>query len=79
MRPEGFEEPLLRGHVAELAVAVVIGAASTAVVDRFAESWGPRWSTWWAAVVHSLVVLPTEALLERRTYGEEPGPPRGSP
>ncbi len=29
-----------------------------------------------AAVIHSLVVLPTEALVERRTRGEEPGPAR---
>jgi large-conductance mechanosensitive channel len=33
--PEDFR---LRGHVVELAAAVVIGAASTAVVGQFAES-----------------------------------------
>ncbi|MGY1760465.1 MscL family protein [Geodermatophilus sp. SYSU D00779] len=39
MTPEGFGDPLLRGDLVELAVAVVIGTASTAVVDRFTESW----------------------------------------
>ena len=34
----GFKDFLLRGNVVELAVAVVIGAAFTAVVDQFAES-----------------------------------------
>jgi large conductance mechanosensitive channel len=37
-RAQGSEDFLLRGHVVELAVAVVIGAASTAVVGQFAES-----------------------------------------
>ena len=35
---KGVEDSLLRGNVVELAVAVVLGAASTAVVDQFAES-----------------------------------------
>lgn len=35
---KGFKDFLLRGNVVELAVAVVIGAAFTAVVDQFAES-----------------------------------------
>jgi large conductance mechanosensitive channel len=34
----GFKKFLLRGNVVELAVAVVIGAAFTAVVDAFAHS-----------------------------------------
>ena len=34
----GFTDFLLRGNVVELAVAVAIGAAFTAVVDQFAES-----------------------------------------
>ncbi|WP_139173568.1 large conductance mechanosensitive channel protein MscL [Geodermatophilus telluris] len=34
----GFKDFLLRGNVVELAVAVVIGAAFTAVVDAFADS-----------------------------------------
>ena len=34
----GFKDFLLRGNVVELAVAVVIGAAFTAVVDQFADS-----------------------------------------
>lgn len=35
---KGFKDFLLRGNVVELAVAVVIGTAFTAVVDQFAES-----------------------------------------
>jgi large conductance mechanosensitive channel len=35
---KGFKDFLLRGHVVELAVAVVIGAAFTAVVSSFTES-----------------------------------------
>ncbi|TFV62057.1 large conductance mechanosensitive channel protein MscL [Geodermatophilus sp. DF01-2] len=35
---KGFKDFLLRGNVVELAVAVVIGAAFTAVVNQFAES-----------------------------------------
>ena len=34
----GFKDFLLRGNVVELAVAVVVGAAFTAVIDQFAES-----------------------------------------
>src|SRR3712207_3859310 len=34
----GFKDFLLRGNVVEVAVAVVIGAAFTAVVDAFADS-----------------------------------------
>ncbi|WP_448625489.1 large conductance mechanosensitive channel protein MscL [Geodermatophilus sp. URMC 64] len=34
----GFKDFLLRGNVVDLAVAVVIGAAFTAVVDSFADS-----------------------------------------
>ena len=33
----GFKDFLLRGNVVELAVAVVVGAAFTAVIDQFAE------------------------------------------
>ncbi len=35
---KGFKDFLLRGNVVELAVAVVVGAAFTAVIDQFAES-----------------------------------------
>ncbi len=35
---KGFKDFLLRGNVVDLAVAVVIGAAFTAVVDSFADS-----------------------------------------
>src|SRR3712207_9377635 len=40
MRPvlRGFKDFLLRGNVVELAVAVVIGAAFTAVVSAFTDS-----------------------------------------
>ncbi len=37
-RAQGSEGFLLRGHVVEPAVAVVIGAASTAVVGQFVDS-----------------------------------------
>ena len=37
-RAQGSEGFLLRGHVVEPAVAVVIGAASTAVVRQFVDS-----------------------------------------
>jgi large conductance mechanosensitive channel len=36
--PKGFKDFLLRGNVVDLAVAVVIGAAFTAVVTSFTES-----------------------------------------
>ena len=38
MTPDVIERFLLRGNVVELTFAVVIGAAFTAVVDQFAES-----------------------------------------
>ncbi len=50
MTSKGFEDFLLRGDVAELAMT--------------------------AAVICTLVVLPMEALVERRAHGEEPGPAR---
>jgi large conductance mechanosensitive channel len=102
----GFRAFLLRGNVIDLAVAVVIGAAFTAVVTAFANDFltplvgvvggggklggsftvhGQRflWGAFvsavitfaiTAAVVYFLVVLPMQALLERRRRGQEPGP-----
>ncbi|SNS74676.1 large conductance mechanosensitive channel [Geodermatophilus pulveris] len=87
----GFEDFLLRGNVVELAVAVVIGTAFTAVVNTFAASFltplvglvsgggqlgGVFVVDGQAAVIYFLVVLPMKALVERRARGEGPGPAR---
>src|SRR5215210_2536744 len=103
---KGFKDFLLRGNVVELAVAVVIGTAFTALVTAFTRSFllpligliggggvdggtltldGQKFTfgafvnavitfVLTAAVVYFAVVLPLEALMERRKRGEEPGP-----
>ena len=102
---KGFKDFLLRGNVVDLAVAVVIGAAFTAVVGAFADSFltpsialitggGELGGTFevngqtftygafvsqvitfalTAAVLYFAVVLPMQALIERRRRGGEPG------
>ncbi|PRY49300.1 large conductance mechanosensitive channel [Geodermatophilus tzadiensis] len=69
--PRGFEDFLLRGNVVELAVAVVVGAAFTAVVDAFVSQVMTFVLT--AAVVYVIVVLPLRSTAERRARGGEPG------
>ena len=103
---KGFKEFLLRGNVIDLAVAVVIGTAFTAVVTAFANDFLTplvgviggggklggsftvngqvfRWGAFvsavitfvvTAAVVYFLVVLPMQALFERRRRGQDTGP-----
>ena len=103
---KGFKDFLLRGNVIDLAVAVVIGTAFTALVASFTDSFlkpligliggggtnggefviDDQHFTWGAfisavvtfvltaAVVYFVVVLPVQAIMERRRRGEEPGP-----
>jgi large conductance mechanosensitive channel len=103
---KGFKDFLLRGNVVQLAVAVVVGTAFTALVTSFTDSFlkpliglvggGGKYGgvvvvsqqhfTWGAflnalitfvltaAVVYFVVVLPMNALIQRRKRGEEPGP-----
>jgi large conductance mechanosensitive channel len=103
---KGFKDFLLRGNIVELAVAVVIGTAFTALVAAFTTSFlepligliggggatggevvvNEQHFTWGAflnavitfvltaAVVYFVVVLPMNALIERRKRGEEAGP-----
>jgi large conductance mechanosensitive channel len=103
---KGFKDFLLRGNVIDLAVAVVIGTAFTALVAAFTSSFltpvialiggggenggefvvNGQHFTWGAfisavitfvltaAVVYFVVVLPIQAIMERRKRGEEAGP-----
>jgi len=103
---KGFKDFLLRGNIVDLAVAVVIGTAFTALVAAFTTSFllpligliggggvdggtlevdGQEFTfglfvnalitfALTAAVVYFAVVLPMNAIMERRKRGEEPGP-----
>ena len=104
---KGFQKFLLRGNVLDLAVAVVVGAAFTAVVQALTRDiitpiigvFGglPDFTTWTftingstfqigdfinaviafvitAAVLYFVIVLPMNALAERRKRGEVPPP-----
>ena len=103
---KGFKDFLMRGNVIDLAVAVVIGTAFTALVASFTDSFlkpligliggggtnggelvvNGQHFTWGAfisavitfvltvAVVYFVVVLPVQAIMDRRRRGVEPGP-----
>ena len=107
---KGFKDFILRGNVVDLAVAVVIGAAFTAIVTAFTggiiepllNAITPPTSAGLgillqadkpntfidfsvlisaainflivAAVVYFVIVLPIQAIKNRRKRGEEPGP-----
>ena len=78
---KGFRDFIMRGNVIELAVAVAIGTAFTAVVTQFGESFVNAliFFVLTAVVIYFAVVAPYNAFEERRKRGRGPVDPPAPP